>query len=115
MPFEKREGFMPSRCQYWKRQVLPLHRGPPMVGTMPPGAEAELRMSTLAAPPLMATAVDALSRFIDGSSTAANAARVSRGAPDENAANILRFLITIRRRCLSRSDPEHEPVSLSWQ
>ena len=50
IPFEKREGFMPSRCQYWKRQVLPLHRAPPMVGTPPPGAEAAFNRSTLNVP-----------------------------------------------------------------
>ena len=42
IPCEKREGFMPARCQYWKRQVLPSHSDPPMVGTPPPGAEAAL-------------------------------------------------------------------------
>ena len=41
---------MPARCQYWKRQVLPLHREPPMVGTPPPGAEAAFNRSTLKVP-----------------------------------------------------------------
>ncbi len=50
MPFENLDGFMPSRCQYWKRQVLPLHRAPPMVGTPPPGAELAFRRSTLKVP-----------------------------------------------------------------
>ena len=47
IPFEKRDGSIPLRCQYWNRQVLPLHRVPPMLGTPPPGAEAAFRRSML--------------------------------------------------------------------
>jgi len=44
---------MPSRCQYWKRRVLPLYRAPPMVGT--PGAEAAFRRSILKVPEALIT------------------------------------------------------------
>ena len=56
-PLEKREGFMPSRIQTWNLQVLPLHRGPPIVGTLAPEVLVPSRSIEIPPPEMIFTSL----------------------------------------------------------